>query len=471
MAARTTIAILSSDADGEMATSLRRILEDIPRYQAGQLRIEELRCAQVEQLPVFCQRARPDLVILVEPALAPCAGQAAATWTKNACLRCPLLAVLPECLAPEALQLLRDGASDFILPPIRRADLLPRVLRMLRPRESEDELIAQLKQVAGPKHIVGQSPLLFEQLRKLPLIAGCDATVLISGETGTGKELCARAVHYLSPRSGKPFVTVNCGAIPGDLIENELFGHERGAYTTALTTQGGLLEQAIGGSLFLDEIDSLPISMQVKLLRFLQEKEYRALGSTLVRRADVRVIGASNISLEEAVRAGRFRQDLYYRLNVLTLVMPPLRNRREDIPLLARHFLAKYAAEFSRPARDITEGAVLRLLNYPWPGNARELENLIERAVLACDGPLIDARDIELPVLEPDNSRLSYQARKDLMVKNWELNELKRILAIYHGNVSAIARQEGKDASAFRALLRKHNLRPDRASPYWELRA
>ena len=471
MAARATIAMLRTDADVELAMSVRRILEGIPKEQAGQFGIEEFRCARPESLPDICQRARADLTILIEPAEASFFAQVGATGTKNTLPRCPILLVLPESLAAEATRLLKAGASDFVLPPIRPWDLLPRVLNLLRPRESEDELITHLKRVEGPNQIVGQSPLFLTQLRKLPLIAGCDATVLISGETGTGKELCARAVHYLSRRASKPFVTVDCGAIPADLIENELFGHERGAYTSAPTAQQGLLHESEGGTLFLDEIDALSVPMQSKLLRFLQEREYRPLGSPKTRHADVRVIAASNISLEEAVRAGRFRRDLYYRLNVLSLMMPPLRDRSEDVPLLARHFVEKYAAEFSRPARDITEQAVKRLLNYPWPGNARELENLIERAVLACDGPLIDVRDVELPVLESDNAGLSYQARKDLMVTSWERDELKRLLTLHRGNVSAIARREGKDPSAFRALLRKHRLRSDPESPHWGIRA
>lgn len=390
---------------------------------------------------------------------------------KNACPRCPLLVVLPESLVLQALPLLETGVSDFVLPPVRPSDLLPRVLHLLRPRESDDELIARLRLVAGGKQIVGQSPILLAQLRKLPLFAGCDATVLITGETGTGKELCARAVHYCSRRSGQPFVGVDCGAIPIELIENELFGHERGAYTTALTAQSGLLQEASGGSLFLDEIESLPLPMQSKLLRFLQEKEYRPLGSPKPCRADVRVIAASNKSLEEAVRASRFRQDLFYRLNVLSLVMPPLRERCEDIPLLARHFVDQYAAEFSRPARNLTEAAVKRLLNHSWPGNARELENTIERAVLACDGPLIEAQHIDLPDLEPDPSTLSYRARKEVMIEKWEREELTRILTRCRGNVSVAARSEGKDPGAFRALLRKHHLRPTRESPHWTLRS
>jgi len=367
--------------------------------------------------------------------------------------------------------MLEAGASDFVLPPIRPSDLVPRVMHLLRPHNSEEELVAHLKRVAASRQIVGKSPVLMAQLRKLPLYAGCHATVLITGETGTGKELCARAIHYCSRRSGKPFVAVDCGAIPGDLIENELFGHQRGAYTTALTAQPGLLQESDGGSLFLDEIESLPLPMQSKLLRFLQEKEYRPLGSPKARHVDARVIAACNESLEEAVRAGRFRQDLYYRLNVLSLQMPPLRDRREDIPLLARHFLEKYAAEFSRPVRDITEEAVKKLLNHPWPGNARELENIIERAVLVCDVPLVEGHDVELPASAADTPGISYQARKAMMVTKWELDELKRLLTSNRGNVSALARAEGKDPSAIRALLRKHHLRPIRESPHWHVTA
>jgi DNA-binding NtrC family response regulator len=470
MATRTTIAMLRTDADAELAMSVRRILDCIPKQQVGEFGIEELPCARPESVPAICHRSHPDLTIMIVPAEASFFAQVAAIVAKNGRPGCPFLLVLPESFAAEALRLLKAGASDFVLPPIRSADLLPRVLRLLRPCEAEDELIQHLKRVGGAKQIVGQSPLLLAQLRKLPSIARCDATVLISGETGTGKELCARAIHYLSRRASKPFVAVDCGAIPPELLENELFGHERGAYTSALTAQQGLVDAAAGGSLFLDEIDSLATPMQVKLLRFLQESEYRAVGSTLVRKADVRVIAASNSSLEEAVRADRFRRDLYYRLNVLSLVMPPLRDRREDIPLLARHFLAKYAAEFSRPAQDFTKETVKRLLDYQWPGNTRELENLIERAVLACDGPLIDVRDIEWPDLGAGNDGLLYQARKQLMVTNWERDELKKMLVTHCGNLSAIARAEGKDASAFRALLRKHHLRPDRIPPYWDVR-
>jgi len=196
------------------------------------------------------------------------------------------------------------------------------------------------------------------QIEKIPQIAQCDANVLISGETGTGKELYARAIHYCSSRAGRPFMPVNCGAIPGELVENELFGHERGAFTSAVTLQTGLVEEANGGTLFLDEVDCLSMFAQVKLLRFLQEKEYRPLGSTRMREANVRVIAASNVNLEEAVGNGKARQDLFYRLNIIALTLPPLRERLEDIPLLARHFLEKYSREMNKEAPDLQSDAL-----------------------------------------------------------------------------------------------------------------
>src|SRR6185503_17096456 len=196
------------------------------------------------------------------------------------------------------------------------------------------------------RQLIGQSPVFLQQVQKISLIASCEANVLIVGETGTGKELYARAIHYGSARAGHPFMPVNCGAIPAELVENELFGHIRGAFTSASSLQVGLIEEANGGTLFLDEIDCLPVHAQVKLLRFLQEKEYRPLGSAKMRRANVRVIAASNLNLEDAVDTGKVRQDLFYRLNIISLTLPPLRDRREDIPLLARHFLGKYSREF-----------------------------------------------------------------------------------------------------------------------------
>ncbi len=281
--------------------------------------------------------------------------------------------------------------------------------------------------------------------------------MLITGATGTGKELCARAIHYLSPRAGQPFVPVNCGAIPVELVENELFGHERGAYTGAAHAQHGLIHEARGGTLFLDEIDCLPLMAQTKLLRFLQDHEYRPLGSARVRRADVRVIAASNVDLEEAVREGRVRRDLYYRLNIIQLVLPPLRERREDIPLLARHFLAEYAAEFDRPAADISPDAMQALVSYDWPGNVRELEHTIERAVMLCGAEVLGGGDIVLPG-RGGAADESFRQAKARVVADFEKSYVEHLLVSHEGNISGAARAAHKNRRAFWQLIRKHRI-------------
>jgi len=260
-------------------------------------------------------------------------------------------------------------------------------------------------------------------------------------------------------------VAVNCGAIPGELVENELFGHEAGAYTTAVAAQPGLLREANEGSLFLDEIDTLSLAVQVKLLRFLQDREYRPLGSGRARFADVRLIAASNISLPEAMGAGRFRQDLFYRLSVLPLELPPLRERPEDIPLLAGHFLGKYATEHGRPARELTPGAIQRLLSHPWPGNVRELENVIQRAVLLCPTAAIDTPQLSLPARPDEAGGTSFKHLKAHAVHEFEHHYLAGLLREHDGNISASARAAGKNRRAFWELLRKHGLLPPHLAP------
>lgn len=462
MSALTHIVVLRSDGDSALAESLRSVLGGIPGGQKGLVRVEEVKWPGENGSVPGVLDIQPNLAVLVPSIESTEAPGMELIRVRRHWPDCPVLVVLQGSFAPRALPWLEAGAAEFVLPPIRGQDLVPRVVRLLHRSRPEDSLLAKVKQVAGPRHIVGQSAALVAQLRKLPLIAGCDATVLISGETGTGKEMCARALHYLSRRAAKPFVAVDCGAIPSDLIENELFGHERGAFTTALTAQRGMIEEAAGGSLFLDEIHSLPIQMQVKLLRFLQEKEYRPLGSPKPRRADVRIIAATNVALPEAIREGRFRQDLYYRLDVLSLALPPLRERREDIPLLARHFLMIYAAEFGRAIGGFTEGALERLKAHSWPGNARELENLVQRAVLQSQSSVIQADDIALPDPVPAPAVKSFQARKAQVVEAFERDYLRTLLAEHEGNVSAAARTAQKDRRALWELLRKHRLLPRR---------
>ena len=299
----------------------------------------------------------------------------------------PLIVVSEASEADGIMEILRLGASDFIAPPLMAIDVLPRVWRALEQKRQEDPLTLALKKKLGLEQFVGENAGFLTEIQKIPLVARCDATVLISGETGTGKELCARALHYLSPRSGRPFIPINCGAIPSELIENELFGHKRGAYTGADTLQLGLIHEADGGTLFLDDVECLPLQAQVKFLRLLQEKEYKPLGSTKTYHADLRVVAATNVELEKEVKEGRFRHDLFYRLNIIPLTLPPLRDRRSDIPVLAHHFLDKYCRDFNKECKGFSPAAMAALMNHDWSGNVRELENVVERALIFCLGP------------------------------------------------------------------------------------
>ncbi|HKX26687.1 MAG TPA: sigma-54 dependent transcriptional regulator [Blastocatellia bacterium] len=309
----------------------------------------------------------------------------------------------------------------------------------------------------SPLHaIIGESPAFISEIQKIPVIARSESCVLIMGETGTGKELCARAIHQLSSRSLGPYVAVNCAAIPVELAENELFGHHRGAFTSAASSQPGLVEAAGGGTLFLDEINSLPLQVQSKLLRFLQEKEYRPLGSTRVNRANVRVIAAANCDVKESLREGTLRRDLYYRLSVWCLNLPPLQERREDIPLLARHFLEQHSRQSTEPVKKFSHDALQLLKQYEWPGNVRELEHAVERAFVCCEQPVITAADLmqkgALPSLDP------FQLAKQKVIEDFERKYLRNILYIYQGNISRAAEAAQKERSTFRRLLQKHGI-------------
>ena len=248
--------------------------------------------------------------------------------------------------------------------------------------------------------MVGQSACLAEVLRVLAKVAPTDSTVLVTGESGTGKELLVRALHANSRRAGKPFVPVNCGAIPRELLESELFGHEKGAFTSAVRTRQGRFELAEGGTIFLDEIGEMDLSLQVKILRALQEKEYERVGGDKTLKADVRIVAATNRDLETEVAAGRFREDLYYRLNVIPLHLPPLRERGQDILLLADYFLGRFCRQKSRPTLTFSPEARGLVLGYPWPGNVRELENFMERLSILCDSEVVGTGDLPRKILD-----------------------------------------------------------------------
>ena len=311
---------------------------------------------------------------------------------------------------PMTVRAMKAGAIEFLTKPFRDEDLLNAVdqainrgrqMEQLKNQPTEEEKISEdaLRSEISFSEIVGQSAALRRALKEVETVASTDSTVLIYGETGTGKELIARAIHNLSLRRSNPFAKLNCAAIPTGLLESELFGHEKGAFTGAIAQRIGRFELANRGTIFLDEIGDIPLELQPKLLRVLQEREFERLGSTRTLHTDARLIAATNTDLAEKVNEKQFRSDLYYRLNVFPIVVPPLRERREDIPLLVRHFVQKYTQRIKKPIERIPSAAIDALSEYDWPGNVRELEHFIERAVILSPGS----------ELQPPLSELSYQ--------------------------------------------------------------
>jgi DNA-binding NtrC family response regulator len=303
----------------------------------------------------------------------------------------------------DAVEAMRQGAYDYLQKPFDPDDASLVVARALERKRLKEQAATRRGQGEGVHafhNLVGTSARMRDVYTLLEQASRLDITVLLAGETGTGKELAARAVHYHSARKERRFVPVNCGALPAELVESELFGHAKGAFTGAVGMKRGLFEEAEGGTIFLDEIGDLPLPMQVKLNRALQEKEIRRVGDTSPIRTNVRVIAATHRDLKAEVAAGRFREDLFYRLNVIPVVLPPLRERREDIPLLASFFLERFARREGKSFQGISGAALERLAAHDWPGNERELENAIERGVVVALGPLLEAADLP-PHLRP----------------------------------------------------------------------
>lgn len=309
-----------------------------------------------------------------------------------------------------AISALRNGASDYILKPVEFDELLIKVKRLFEVKDLVLEnriLKKEIQRNFDFENIVGKSSAIQKIYDMIQTVAETDSTVLISGNSGTGKELVARALHFKSRRKNKPFIAVNCGAISENLIESELFGHKKGAFTGAITDKEGYMKAADGGTLFLDEISEMPPQLQVKLLRALQEKEYTPVGTTLSLPVNVRFIATTNRDLKEEVKAGRFREDLYYRLNVIDINLPSLKEREEDIPLLADHFLNKYRTDLKKNVKGIDSEAMRALINYEWRGEVRELENIIERAVIFCKEEFITLKDLP-QIFRPDSEVVDF---------------------------------------------------------------
>jgi two-component system, NtrC family, response regulator GlrR len=341
-------------------------------------------------------------------------------------------------------------------------DLLDAVVDQ-RDGEIPESLVSRLRVTQAGAKLIGQATNFVKAIAQLPAIAQSEATVLISGETGTGKELVARAIHSSSARAPSPFVALNCGSLPESLMEDELFGHERGAFTDARDQRLGLIAQAERGTLFLDEVGTLTERAQVALLRVLQDKRFRALGSSREQQANVRFVAATNAPLSELVQHGRFRADLYYRLSVFSIALPPLRDRADDILPLARHFLHEYAAA-NKPAMEISPAAAEALLTSSWPGNVRELENAMIRAAHVCERSVVEAEDLGLAPSATNAKPLSnghtFKALKRLAIEKFEREYLSRLMSEQHGNVTRAAVVAGKDRRDLGRLLKKYRIDP-----------
>jgi len=359
-----------------------------------------------------------------------------------------------------ALKAIKIGAFDYYVKPVDLEELRIVIRRALQIRELELENRSLQERIETEKRsgeILGDSPEMLRVYNTIKRVAPVDVTVLITGESGTGKELIARAIHKQSDRRAKRFVSIDCGAIPENLLESELFGHEKGSFTSAYASRAGKLEIADGGTVFLDEIGELSLALQVKLLRFLQEREIERVGGRKAIKLDVRVIAATNRELKAAIASGEFREDLYFRLSVVSIDVPPLRNRGDDVLLMANYFLREYGIELKRPDLSFSKQSVRALRSYSWPGNVRELQNKVRRAIIMGRGKLIQPEDLDLvPVGESmtDWNQKTLKEVRDSAEKQALIASLRRSM----GNISKAAKDIGVSRPTFHDLLKKHGV-------------
>lgn len=366
-------------------------------------------------------------------------------------------AVLPRQIDNKLLQDVSEYLDDFALWPSTREEIAQRIRRLVSASDANESVCARLMQDIGFAQLVGQDPAFLRALEKIPIMAGSQAPVLITGETGTGKEFSARAIHHFGKRAKGAFVPVDCGAIPDHVFENEMFGHVRGGYTDAHNDQKGLAAIADGGTLFLDEVDSLSPAAQGKLLRFLQERTFKPLGSSKFLTVDVHIIAATNRELEVSVRERLFRSDLYYRLNVLRLSLPPLRERPLDIPLLAKHFLDAIGPG-PCGARSFSSAALRKLSMYEWPGNVRELHNVVQQAALCSPGPHILPEHIPLRVTNAPVAPTNFRAGRAQAIQAFERAYLEELLRSSKGNVTRAAEQAQRNRRSIGRLIKKYDI-------------
>ena len=364
----------------------------------------------------------------------------------------PVIILTAHGSIPNAVEAMQRGAFGYLTKPFDDRELKATIEKGL----AQQRLKSLVKELYGLENVIARSSAMQRLFQKIAQVADSDATILLCGETGTGKEVLARVIHTNSRRAKSPFVALNCAAIPEALFESELFGHVRGAFTSAVAAKRGFFQSANGGTLFLDEIAEMPLSMQVKLLRAVQEREVREVGADYVTKVDVRIVAATNKDLAEAVKAGTFRHDLYYRISVVPLTIPPLRERKEDIPLLAQHFLKQSAKRAHKDVRGFTSAAMHRLVVYPWPGNVRELENAIEKAVVMSRQDMISPDLLPSVGVAPDIAMKPLTEAKE----EFERAYLRNVLQMTGGNISRAAQFAGRYRADFYKMLKKYGLHP-----------
>lgn len=377
----------------------------------------------------------------------------------------PVILITAYANISTAVEAVKQGAFDFIAKPFTSEQLGMVIERALRQKILADEnkqLREQLR-ASSIDEIIGKSPAIREVIEVIKRVSRTDANILVTGESGTGKELVAKAIHARSLRKSEPFVPVDCAALPENLLESEMFGYEKGAFTGANTSKPGLFETAHGGTLFLDEIGEIPMTMQAKLLRAIQERQVRRLGSNKFISIDVRIISATNRNIKKSIQEKMFREDLYYRLNVIQITVPPLRERMGDIPVLALHFMNRFAALNKKDIRSISHDAMKILESYSWPGNVRELQNIMERAVVLCDGDKITIEDLpkEICMAPPPPllaENMLYKDAKEAWLAAFERNYLTSLLKGTEGNISRAAQKAGIDRKTIHRLIKRYKL-------------
>jgi len=441
--------ILIADDEEEIRNSLSMVLQDegyrCTAVADGASAIEELKEHSFDILISDLKMPHANGIEVLEEAL----KRSSDTLT---------IIITAHATVETAIQALRKGAADYILKPLDFDEVILRIENLLKQKKLVQEnkyLREQIDQEFNFNHIIGESKPMKEVYRMVKRVSDVNSNVLITGPSGTGKELVARAIHFNGKRGSKPFIAINCGAIPKDLVESELFGHKKGAFTGAISDKDGVFVAANKGTVFLDEVAEIPLNQQVNLLRVIQEREVKPIGSNQMIQFDTRIIAATNKDLEKEVEKGEFREDLYYRLNVVEIPLPTLQERKDDIPLLAHHFLKKYSRELNRPVKGITSDAMGALISFEWKGQVRELENIIERAVLLGSEDYITLNDLPGSIQESKGD-FNYDADSlEDAVQTFEKHHIISVLKRTEGNKTEAARLLGIDPSTLYRKMEK----------------